>query len=160
VTHTYNRSLLEAIDHDVIIRFLDDTTALLSANSDIATEIKSALICRLEFRTKFLKTVEMADLRTSPELKQSWTDIVDFPSKIRSSAHLGKSVPNSFSVKIQRKLASTVPPRPIVQVSQEASFDHLERLCRDGSVVVEVLRYYDSQSLMVCKFLFTILAGS
>ena len=144
----------------MILHFLEDTATLLSANSDITPEIKNALLCRLEFRIKFLKTVEMADSRTSPELKQLWTDVLDFPSKMKSSAHLGKPFPSSFSIKIQRKLASTVPPRPIVHVSQEAAFGHLERLCRDGSVVVEVLRYYDSQSLMVGFFFFAVFAGS
>ena len=36
-----------------------------------------------------------------------------------------------------------------MQISDETAFDHLERLCRDGSVVVEVLDYHDSHSLMV-----------
>lgn len=112
-------------------------------------EFKRALISRLSFRAQFLRTVEMADSRTSKELKGLWTDLAAFPPDLRSSVALGKPVPKSFSVKLQRKLASTVPPRPIVEVSQEDAHDHLERLCRDGSTVVEVLRYYDSHSLMV-----------
>lgn len=72
-----------------------------------------------------------------------------FIPDLKSSLPFGKSFPSSFSVKIQRKLASTVPPRPIVEVSQEAAFEHLERLCLDASVAVEVLKYYDSHSLMV-----------
>ena len=36
-----------------------------------------------------------------------------------------------------------------MEVSQEAAFEHLERLCLDASVAVEVLKYYDSHSLMV-----------
>jgi hypothetical protein len=120
-------------------------------NKDMSPEVKDALICRLKFRAKFLATAEMAQSRTSPELKQLWIDLLAFPPTLESSAHLGKPCPSAFSVKVQRKLASTVPPRPIVQVSQEAAFDHLKNMCRDGSVVVEVLTYYDSQSLLVIQ---------
>jgi hypothetical protein len=62
---------------------------------------------------------------------------------------LSKSVPDAFSVKLQRKLASTVPPRPVVTIAFEAAYKHLERLCHDGRDLTEVLNYYDSHSLMV-----------
>jgi hypothetical protein len=96
----------------------------------------------------------MADSRTSSaDMKALWTDILSLLPALKSSTQLGKATPASFSVKLQRKLASTVPPRPIVQVSDEAAFDHLERLCRDGSAVVEVLDYHDSHSLIVSLIL-------
>ena len=150
MTHTFNRSLLESLDHTLILELLEQTTELLSKASAIPPEIKKALECRLRFRAAFLKTVETADSRTSTDIKTLWADLLAVVPNIKLSAWLGKPVPASFSVKLQRKLASTVPPRPIVQVSQEDAFDHLERLCRDGSAVVEVLKYYDSHSLMVC----------
>jgi hypothetical protein len=118
----------------------------------MSKEVKDALDSRLGFRASFLGTVEAADLRTVPEqIKTLWDDLLKLVPSLKSTTKLGKPVPASFSVKIQRKLASTVPPRPIVQISQEAAFDHFERLCRGGSVAVEVLKYYDSHSLMVHK---------
>lgn len=117
-------------------------------------DAKKALDCRLQFRAQFLNTVELADSRTAADnIKQHWATLGKFLPYLKSSSKLGKPVPSSFSVKIQRKLASTVPPRPIVQVGQEVSFDHLERLCRDAAVAVEVLNYYDSHSLMVCSLI-------
>lgn len=44
---------------------------------------------------------------------------------------LGKTVPGSFSTKIQRRLASTVPPRPIVEVDFNDSLHTLKQLCAD-----------------------------
>jgi hypothetical protein len=112
--------------------------------------MKDALKCRLQFRIVFLNAVEMANSRRSfIAIKTVWEELSKFLPELKSSSKLGKSVSNAFSVKIQRKLASTVPPRPIVQVSQEAAYDHFERLCRDAALVVEVLKYYDSHSLMV-----------
>ncbi|PMD26532.1 amino-acid N-acetyltransferas-like protein subunit Mak10 [Hyaloscypha hepaticicola] len=154
VTHTFNRSLLENIDHESILKLLEETEELLSSTQEMGYDLKKALMCRLRFRAQFLKIAEMADARTPTNIKDLWTDLLAALPDIRSSTHLGRAVPSSFSTKIQRKLASTVPPRPIVEVSQEAAFDHLERLCRDASVVVEVLKYYDSHSLMTFVILF------
>ncbi|PSS22902.1 hypothetical protein M430DRAFT_33575 [Amorphotheca resinae ATCC 22711] len=154
VTHTYNRSLLDRLDHEQILKLLEETIELLSGSDKMLPEVKSALSCRLRFRAKFLRTVEMAPSRTTPGLKAVWNELLDFLPELKLSSKLGKPVPKSFSVKVQRKLASTVPPRPIAQVSQEAAFDHLERLCRDASVVVEVLEYHDSHSLFTFVMLF------
>lgn len=74
--------------------------------------------------------------------------MASFCPKLKSSTSFGKACPTAFSVKLQRKLASTVPPRPIVEVSQDTAYDHLERLYRDGSDMVEVFQYYDSHSLL------------
>lgn len=154
VTHTYNRSLLEEIEHISILEFLSKTSEQLSDNEEIPPKLKDALLDRLAFRAKILETVELADSRTSSELKPLWMEMASFSPKLRSSTHIGKSCPAAFSVKLQRKLASTVPPRPIVEVSQDTAYDHLERLCRDGSEVVEVFHYYDSHSLMTFISLF------
>jgi len=154
VTHTFHRSLLEGIEHEAIVEFLDETITLLADTEDIEPLIKKSLECRLKFRLHFLRTVEAADSRTSESPKQLWLELLAFIPDLKSSLPFGKSFPSSFSVKIQRKLASTVPPRPIVEVSQEAAFEHLERLCLDASVAVEVLKYYDSHSLMTFVFLF------
>jgi hypothetical protein len=132
------------------LKLLDETGELLTSSPEIGSDLKRALGCRLRFRAQFLKIVDMADARTPTNIKELWTALLATLPEIKMSAHLGKAVPQSFSTKIQRKLASTVPPRPIVQVGQGAAFEHLERLCQDASVVVEVLKYYDSHSLMVC----------
>lgn len=149
VTHTFNRSLLESIEQDVIIELLEDTIALLSDSDDMEPIIKKSLECRLRFRQSFLVAVEGADSRTSGEPIKCWSDLATFIPDLKCSTQFGQPVPSSFSVKVQRKLASTVPPRPIVQVSQEAAFEHLERLCVNASIAIEVLKYHDSHSLMV-----------
>lgn len=149
VTHTYNRSLLDNIDHESIIHLLEETVASLSGSDEIVSEVKDALLSRLQFRAKFLRIVEVAALRTSQGVKALWDELLSFIPQLTSSTKLGKSVPESFSVKVQRKLASTVPPRPIVNVSQDKAFEHLERLCRDAAAAVDVFDYHDSHSLFV-----------
>jgi hypothetical protein len=78
-----------------------------------------------------------------------WEELSRTLPELKTSHQLGKPVPESFSIKLQRKLASTVPPRPMVNVSFEDAFEHLERLCQDGVTASEVMNYHDSHSLMV-----------
>lgn len=79
---------------------------------------------------------------------------------VKNTVQLGIAVPDAFSIKVQRKLASTVPPRPVIEVGQDAAFQHLEQMCKDAAVVVDVLQYHDSQSLLVCTGMKSILLSS
>jgi hypothetical protein len=153
VTHTFNRSLLENLDVDDILELLQDTMKELSSCKDIPESLKLALKARLEYRETFLRTVEAAESRTSMEnIKKLWLELGTLLPALKYSANLAQPASASFSAKLQRKLASTVPPRPIVDLKWETACDHLERLCRDGSVAAEVLKYHDSHSLMVSAF--------
>jgi hypothetical protein len=137
------------VGHEAILQLLDETVELLSSTNDISEDTKDALRSRLQFRSKFLRIVEVAASRTTSGVKEMWTELQASLPRIVSSTNLGKPVPDSFSVKVQRKLASTVPPRPIVIVSQDRAVEHLEILCRDAAAVVDVFEYYDSHSLFV-----------
>jgi hypothetical protein len=65
------------------------------------------------------------------------------------SQDLAVPVPDAFSVKLQRKLASTVPPRPVVEIALKTAYDQLARFGSDGRAMIEVLDYHDSHSLLV-----------
>jgi len=82
-------------------------------------------------------------------LSSVWSATLQLLPGIKSEREMARPVPESFSVKLQRKLASSVPPRPVVSVAFEDAYEHLERVCKDGLVVAEVLDFHDSHSLMV-----------
>jgi hypothetical protein len=86
-----------------------------------------------------------------------WKEGISILSLLKETHHLGKPVDDSFSAKLQRKLASTVPPRPIVQLSFEDAFGHLSRLFKDGLEVIGVLDYTDPQCLQVCSALWVLI---
>ncbi|KAF7868334.1 hypothetical protein EAF04_004866 [Stromatinia cepivora] len=152
-THTFHRNLLEGIEHSEILGFLRETGALVLRTDSIPEAMKEALKARLSFRHAFLEAVDIADSR-SPDAKVFWRETLSFIPELRSSGKLAKSVPQSFSVKLQRKLASTVPPRPIVVMGQDSAYEHLERMCKDGENAVDILDYADSHSLMTFVSLF------
>lgn len=154
MTHTYSRSLLEEVSDQAILDFLQSTILSLSSSETFQSSIAwRAVLARLESRIAFLETITeaAADTRDASAISPLWKKVIGTLPPIKESTSLGKPVPESFSVKLQRKLASTVPPRPIVQIGFETAFGILEQLCKDGEIVVEVLEYYGSHSLMVSQ---------
>lgn len=150
MTHTFNRSLLEELDDASISKLVDNTLHLLETSDFMDSGTKIALFQRLTYRTALLKTVGMADDRSSVgPLSLAWSATLQLLPGIKSGRDLAKPVPDSFSDKLQRKLASTVPPRPAVTIAFDDAYQHLERLCKDGHVVTEVLNFHDTHSLMV-----------
>lgn len=118
--------------------------------SDIASpELINAICIRLKFRIAFLTAVSLADQRDMKLAREAWDELVALLPGVSTSHELSRPVTDAFSVKLQRKLASTVPPRPAVTIAFERACKHLERLCHDGRVLTEILNYHDSHSLMV-----------
>jgi hypothetical protein len=116
----------------------------------IPPEISQALDYRLEARTAMLRAMELTDLRSNPEsLKLPWKQLQGVWENVNKSHKYGVPVPEAFSTKIQRRLASTMPPRPIVQLSFKETYDHVKRLCADAIEVLDVLKFHDTQSLLV-----------
>ncbi len=151
MTNTYHRSLLENIGHNEIRdEILAARTLLQNIKHKITDDLCHALSFRLEFRTAFLRAIELSEVRGEPEsLKLPWNQMKLVWEQVKQRHDLGTPVPEAFSTKIQRRLASTVPPRPIVQLSFDETWAHFRRLIDDAIEVLDVLYYTDSQSLMV-----------
>ncbi|KAL2017785.1 hypothetical protein VTK56DRAFT_1648 [Thermocarpiscus australiensis] len=151
VTNTYHRSLLDNIDRaEIRDEIMEARKALHNLRHQITDDMANALGFRLELRTAFLRAIELSELRSNPEsLSLPWSQMQAVWEAINKSRHLGTPVPEAFSTKIQRRLASTVPPRPIVQPSPEETYEHFKKLFADGINVLNVLNYADSQSLLV-----------
>lgn len=151
VTNTYSRSLLESIDrYEIRDEIIEARNAIYDIRHKLTDEMVHALSFRLELRTAFLRAIELSELRSDPEsLSLPWAQMQGVWEAINNTRHLGKAVPEAFSTKIQRRLASTMPPRPIVQPSPEETYEHFKKLIADGLNVLNVLNYADSQSLLV-----------
>ncbi|KAG7285570.1 hypothetical protein NEMBOFW57_010199 [Staphylotrichum longicolle] len=150
VTNTYNRTLLENIDrYEIRDEIMEARKAIHDLRHTLSDEMADALGFRLELRTAFLRAIELTELRSDPEsLSLPWSQMQGVWEVINKTRHLGKPVPEAFSTKIQRRLASTMPPRPIVQLSPEETHEHFKKLIADGINVLNVLNYSDSQSLL------------
>lgn len=117
---------------------------------DLAPEIAQALDFRLELRYSFLRAIELSELRSNPEsLKTPWIQMKAIFDQLQKSHSKGTPVEEAFSAKLQRRLASTMPPRPIVKLEFDEAHKHFLRLAVDGIEVADVLNFTDSQSLLV-----------
>lgn len=159
VTNTYNRILLDDFSIESVRDVLKDASFILRQLSDsIPKEIIDALNTRLLFRYTLLAAIDHTQYRTDPDLiRGPWKEAHDMLPGIKSTHALGKPVPEACSAKLQRKLASTMPPRPIVEISFEDAFGHLTRMLGDGIGVVGVLEYTDSICLQVHAYISTYL---
>jgi hypothetical protein len=104
-------------------------TNLHSPDLNISANLKHALTTRLEFRKAFLTALDL-DCPLG-HLGHYWSPILASLTVINATQQVGKVVPGSFSTKIQRRLASTVPPRPIVELEFKDAFEKLKQLCID-----------------------------
>src|SRR5699024_6212590 len=73
-------------------------------------------------------------------------------SQIEQSMSLGKPIEEAFSLKLQRKLASTVPPRPMVKINSNEAMEHLRRLCQDAADILQMLDYRGPYNLRVRSY--------
>ncbi|KAJ5861262.1 uncharacterized protein N7529_008572 [Penicillium soppii] len=141
VSQLYNRNLLSAFDISHFHHLLDQATAWLAETADIDEKLKDAIRCRLVFRHEFLSALDQDLEILENRSTQNFESCVSQLGPLTESVSLGKPVPEAFSLKIQRKLASTVPPRPMVQITSDDALAHLKRLCQDAIDMQQMLDY-------------------
>lgn len=84
------------------------------------------------------------------EIISAWSACSSLLASLSRSHQHDQPVSKSFSEKIQRKLASASPPRPIVSVDFNTAWEYLRRLCDDGKDVAGVLDCYGGNGILVC----------
>lgn len=151
MTQLYNRNLLSMFEAEQLQEIVDDALTWLNNEKDatISPEIKKALSQRLIFRREFLSGLDqdlaVLETRSMADFQAS----VPLVSQIEETMSLGKPIEEAFSLKLQRKLASTVPPRPMVTIDRKEAMAHLRRLCQDATDVLQILDYHGPYNLRV-----------
>ncbi len=146
----YNRNLLTNFDVDDILDLLNQARDFVQKDSHaISASLKQALLTRIELRVHLLAAVNV-DQPFEKRRAQDWESCIGLLSDLKENSKLGKPVHKSFSIKLQRKLASTVPPRSIVDVTFDDAWDFLSRLCTSGRDAYSILDYHGGSWLQVC----------
>ncbi|KAG6157516.1 hypothetical protein E4U37_007270 [Claviceps purpurea] len=157
VPNTYNRTLLERFPTTEVQDVLRGAVELVLSlkGSSVPDDVADALVSRLDLRMVFLEAMESPrHMRDVSRARAPWDNGLELLSRIETTHCLATAVDDAFSMKLQRKLASTMPPRPIVRLEFQDAFGHFSRLFRDGSEVVGVLQYADSQCLQTFVHMF------
>jgi hypothetical protein len=109
--------------------------------------VKTALEYRLTFRQELLNSLQ-ADQEYPQSSPHSHLSCVPLLAEIKRTAVLGKKVEDAFSLKVQRTLASSVPPRPMVTIQFPEAIMHLERLCYDATDVYQLCEVDGNENLL------------
>ncbi|KAL4917166.1 Mak10 subunit, NatC N-terminal acetyltransferase-domain-containing protein [Aspergillus aurantiobrunneus] len=148
-TQLYNRTLLSHFDYGLFPAILNQAISWVDGQDAMDSTLKSALKLRLEFRQEFLlglqQDIDIVQTRSVDKLESCLSIL----PALKESSHANRPVPEAFSWKIQRKLASTVPPRPMVRISLDDALAHLKRLCQDGIHLNQLLDYRGPSNLKV-----------
>ncbi|RDW90572.1 N-alpha-acetyltransferase 35, NatC auxiliary subunit [Aspergillus mulundensis] len=148
-TQLYNRTLLSHFEYEHFSDVLNRAISWIDEQDTIDAAVRSAIKSRLQFRQEFLsglqQDINILETRSVDKLESCLSII----PALRESSNTSRPVPESFSWKIQRRLASTVPPRPVVKISFEDALAHLKRLCQDGIHLNQVLDYGGPYNLKV-----------
>ena len=140
VTNLYNRTLLTNIDEQEIHHLLEEARKLLRDPSlPYSDNLRSALTSRIEFRWSFLEAVAFDATSGLGDQGSFWEEALESLPTVIDSNKYGLKVENCISSKVQRRLASSVPPRPIVLTEWKVAHQFLKRLCEDGISVENVL---------------------
>lgn len=152
VSNLYHRNLLSNFEAADIESLLKDSITYVNQQEELKTgEVQAALASRLEFRKAFLLAVKPMTVINGPNQAILWNSCLELLPTLLSTKHLGVAVNTAFSAKIQRRLASSVPPRPIVEIGFDDSYVYLTQLCQNGKEVYRVLDHPDGCNWMVCR---------
>ena len=149
MSNLYHRKLLSDIELPEIDRKLHHAISYLE-NDKLCLEraFKDALINRLALRRQILSAARIDDI-VNPQRALFWERCTELLPRLKTTAQLGKPVDRSFSAKMQRSLASTVPPKPIVIIRFDDAHTYLSRLCQYGRDAYRILDYHGGPNMLV-----------
>ena len=113
--------------------------------------VRNALLIRLRLRKTLLSAVQ-PDGFLDHRRAGLWERCLELIPMLSHTNNLGVSSDGSFGIKIQRKLASSVPPRPIVKISFNDALTQLNGICHNGRDAYRILESQTGTRLMVCNF--------
>lgn len=142
MTNLYNRNLLSFAPWEIVVELLDEAISWIEEDLTLRGLDPSpyAAICaRLLLRRNILIAVGLDLSNNTTEQRLRWQTVSKDVASISSTHNQGKSVEQAFSGKIQRQLASTTPPRPVINLPFSEAREYLTRLCKHGEEVYGIL---------------------
>ena len=147
----YHRKLLDDFGMADISTEID--TAMRYINSETVPmdiSFRDALLNRLQFRKMLLSAVRLDGISDHSRAR-SWEQCLEILPMLSQTSRLGIPSDDSFGIKIQRKLASSVPPRPIVKISFDDALARLNDICENGRDAYRIFGIQTGTCLMVCN---------
>lgn len=148
----YHRKLLDDFDLVNISMKIEEAMAYVTEETKpMDRMLRDALLNRLELRKMLLSAIQLNGF-LNHDRARLWQGCLDLLPMLSQTNKFGVPLENSYSIKIQRKLASSVPPRPIVKISFDEALARLSGICHNGRDAYRILDAHAGTRLMVCDF--------
>lgn len=102
-----------------------------------------AVLIRLRLRKALLNAT--SNQSTLEKVRQDLREAQSELENLRRTRHLAEAKHEAFDEKVQRRLASTVPPRPVVKLGFDEAHAQLKQLVADSLKAIEVIKTFHSQ---------------
>ena len=142
MTNLYNRNLLSSVPQDTVVQLLKEAISWLEGNFSLLglnDTLKGSISARLNLRLNMLHAVGSDLSCQMPEHHLRWESVSKCVELVSSTHDQAIRVEHAFSGKIQRQLASTTPPRPIINLTFPEAKEYFLRLCKHGKEVYGIL---------------------
>lgn len=149
VTNLYDRDLLSGIDGGSIGLLIEEAIEHIDYLQNIKFDCRLVAINRrLDLRYMML-CATMDDNIVDVKKVYEWLACRDVTDFIAQSHSLSVPVPESYSQKLQRKLATTMPPKPLIEITFDEAMKELDLLILNSMEAFYVLQYAGPENLMV-----------
>ena len=146
----YHRKLLNDVESSEISAKIEDAVAYVTEETEWTNHlIRDALLNRLKFRKLLLSAVQL-DGFLDDQRARLWEGCLELLPMLSQTYNLGVPSEDSFGIKIQRKLASSVPPRSIIKIDFDEAFAQLSGICQNARDAYRILVTQAATPLMVC----------
>ncbi|CAK3878317.1 Hypothetical predicted protein [Lecanosticta acicola] len=127
VTHQFGRELLPDLDVEearkLLVEAMDFIDNYQPASSNDNYQVFRALKHRLVAREHILFSMSGRH--------NQWQDLRDKVAEMKEECRLVKPLPDAFSSKVTRQLATSTPPRPMPELSWDQALRQWTQLCND-----------------------------
>ena len=130
---------------DSALEWLDENKGGPSLSDELATALRNRLLLRKSLLENFSHDAEMYH----EGVESTWSECLELVAKVEKEHALAKEVPEAWSMSVQRKLASSVPPRPLVELLFEEATAKLKQLCAETKDILKILNYAGATNTMV-----------
>ncbi|WPH04061.1 Hypothetical protein R9X50_00694500 [Acrodontium crateriforme] len=122
VTHLFGRELLPKLGFNDADALLNDASTWLQSAA-LPSEYREALQSRLQFRKSLLTALNGS--------AEQWISCISAIEAVNKSHGHGIFQPEAFSDKVQRQLATSTPPRPVLKLSWDDACKQWTEMCQD-----------------------------
>lgn len=153
-TNTAALTLLENIDVSQFLELLNHALEIISQGTvtDVNPRLSEAIKVRLIFRKTFLVLVS-GTLTSTQDRCQALEQCLHLLPSVTTTIDLGKALPQAFSTRIQRKVSTQVPPRPMVTIDPKEAVSSWKSLLETLVQFEDLYNYTTPYEIWVISFL-------